>query len=386
VLKKKLFRTGSWLRGKAALGAGAAAAAAIGLAAFGPASTADASALPVPSWHLTYDAHAPALDSVAALSKDNAWAAGTTGSGTGQRPQFMHWNGKSWAVYNISNITKFSPVTVAASAANNVWTFGWNDGNVLTNPYAIIYHGSNEVSSLKLPASFDPSEVAVLSPTSVWGVATQGCGTGGNDECLEHWNGTGWSATDVPGRVISATSVGGHAFFLVLTNVKQGSYPFGIPKIYEPTSKMNITPGPNLQISAWAPSLVVELNGQRYLEARLTYGSAEHLWHWNGSTWTAMSIPKNVCPAGIGGSCPLTITPGIVYDNSHGFWSGYTAHWTGTAWVNADFFGSSMATTAESFGGVAAIPGTGDVWGVGAISPSSATNYHTMVAVYPALP
>jgi hypothetical protein len=77
----------------------------------------------------------------------------------------------------------------------------------------------------------------------------------------------------------------------------------------------------------------------------------------------------------------------ITYDGGHGFWTIWSAHWTGTQWVNADYFAGSLRTnTAIYLQAVAPIPGTPDVWGAGAISASNGASSNTMVAVYPSLP
>jgi hypothetical protein len=392
-MKSSRFRTGAWPRGKAALSALAAAALAVVLSAFGTAGSAQAAAAPA-EWHLVYRGHAPGLNDVTAISKTNAWAVGTTGSGSAQRPQFMHWNGRSWAVYSIHNITKFDPGSVKATAPNNVWAFGDNDGQIADNPYALIYHGSNEWTSLKLPAGWQVGDEAVLSPTNVWGVTNseQECSVPGSSRCtlLWHWNGTKWSSVAVPGDVESAAAVGGHAFFLALTDMKFNSAGLGIghPVIYEPTTKVYTLPGPNLQLTDQAAGLAVELNGQRYIVGRLTSGGQPlRFFYWNGKAWTTMSVPGNVCEPGFSGYCPLVVNPAMTYDGAHGFWAGWSAHWTGTQWVNADYFDPSMSDTAEGFRAVAPIPGTSSVWGVGAISSGSASDPgNTMVAVYGSLP
>ena len=385
------FRTRAWLRGKGRLSAVAAAAAAVGLSVLGTAGTAQAATTPV--WQLVYRGHAAGLDDVTAISKTNAWAVGTTNGGTSsQRPQLMHWDGHAWGVVNVSNITKFDPTSVKATAPNNVWAFGYNDGVIADNQYALIYHGSNEWSSLKLPDGFQPGMDAVLSPTNVWGVTNQGCETGPTSQrctVLVHWNGSSWSTVTVAGEVTSVTAVGGHVFFLALTNMKfSASLGIGTPVIYEPTTKMYSFAGPNLQLTDQGPSLVVELDGHRYIAGRLTTGGhAQRFYYWNGTTWTTMSVPGNVCPPGFVGYCPLVLNSGITYDGGHGFWSGWSAHWTGTQWVNADYFATSLLTnTSINFQAVAPIPGTTDVWGAGAISAGNGGSSNTLVAVYPSLP
>ena len=156
---------------------------------------------------------------------------------------------------------------------------------------------------------------AVLSPTNVWGVTNQGCETGPTSQrctVLVHWNGSSWSTVTVAGEVTSVTAVGGHVFFLALTDMKfSASLGIGTPVIYEPTTKMYSFAGPNLQLTDQGPSLVVELDGHRFISGRLTTGGhAQRFYYWNGTTWTTMSVPGNVCPPGFVGDCPLVLNSG----------------------------------------------------------------------------
>jgi hypothetical protein len=235
----------------------------------------------------------------------------------------------------------------------------------------------------------------VLSPTSVWGVTTQSCTLAGQSACtvLVHWNGSGWSLTRVPGEVKVVTAVGGHAFFLGLTDVKFSSTGAGIgkPVIYEPTSKMNTFPGPNLQLTDSGLGLSVELNGQRYVLGNLTTGShPARLYHEVGSTWSTITIPANDCPPGNDGFCPLALWAPLKYDGAHGFWAGADAHYTGTGWVNTDYFGASFNSGSGfdvEFQAVAPIPGSTSAWGVGGIGTGNQPAWtNTLVAVNGPLP
>jgi hypothetical protein len=379
----------AWLRGRVMLGV-VTAMATVGLSVFGAVGSAQAATNT--QWNVAYKGHAAGLYDVTAISKTDAWAVGTTGSGIGQRPQFMHWDGKAWSVYGIHNITKFSPMSVKATAANNVWAFGYNDGDIDDNPYALIFNGSSW-RSMKLPEGFDPAQAVVGSSTNVWGVTNQSCTVTGQSRCtvLARWNGSAWSSVTVGGEVVSVNSVGGHVFFLALINMKFYSNGLGIgaPVISEPTTKMWEFPGPNLQITDSGAGLAVELNGQRYLMGELTYGSHPmRLYHEVGSTWSTVSIPANVCPSGMSGYCPLTVGSPLTYDGVHGFWSGYGAHYTGSGWVNTGYFGPSFFSVSSSgfaanIEAVGPIPGSSSAWGVGAIAPGTASTdwVYTLVAV-----
>jgi hypothetical protein len=389
VVTERRHAAGARLRGRATLAAVTAAIAA-GLSVFG--APGGAQAATDIQWHLVYRGHAAGLYDVTATSKTNAWAVGTTGSGSSVRPQFMHWNGKAWSVYNISNITKFTPTSIKASAATNVWAFGYNDGPIADNPYALIFNGSKWTSK-PLPEGWVIGDEAVLSPAGVWGVTNQPCTITGQSRCtvLVHWNGVGWTSVTVPGEVVSVDSVGGHAFFLALINMKFYSTGLGIgkPVIYEPTTKMYTFPGPNLQITDQGASLVVELNGQRYLEGELTYGNHPvRFYHEVGSTWSTISVPAYDCPPGFSGYCPLLVFGSLTYDGGHGFWAGYSAHYTGTGWVNTSYFAPSFGSDYNvTIPAVAPIPGSSSVWGVGAIgSGNSPAWISTLVAVNGPLP
>jgi len=389
VVKERRHAAGARLRGRATLSA-VTAAIAVGLSVFGAAGSAQAAA--DIQWHVVYRSHAAGLYDVTAISTTNAWAVGTTGSGSSIRPQFMHWNGKAWSVYNISNITKFTPTSIKASAATNVWAFGYNDGPISDNPYALIFNDSSWRSK-PLPEGWQMGEEAVLSPASVWGVTSQSCTITGQSRCtvLVHWNGAGWSSTTVPGEVLSVDSVGGHAFFLALTNMKFSSTGVGIgkPVIYEPTTRMYTFPGPNLQITEQSANLVVELNGQRYLEGELTYGNHPvRFYHEVGSTWSTIILPANDCPPGMVGYCPLNVSGSLTYDGAHGFWAGWSAHYTGTGWVNNGYFGPSFGSSfSAAINAVAPIPGSSSAWGVGAMgSGNSPVWTNTLVAVNGPLP
>lgn len=391
VMKERWHAGNARFRGRA-MRVAVTVAVAAGLSVFGTMGVAQAAS--DTQWHVVYHGHAAGLYDAVAISKTNAWSVGTTGTGSSLRPQFMHWNGKAWSVYNISNITKFNPSSVKASAANNVWAFGWNDGEIDDNPYALIFNGSKWTSK-PLPEGWEMGNEAVLSPTSVWGVTNQGCTVTGQSRCtvLVHWNGSGWSSVTVPGEVLSVTAVGGHAFFLALKDMKFGSsYGIGHPVIYVPTTKMYTFPGPNLQITDQDVSLVVELNGQRYLMGHLTSGSRPwRLYHEVGSTWSTIGIPANSCPPGMSGYCPLNVNGSAVYDGAHGFWTGYSAHYTGTGWVNTNYFGSSFYHYSSSgfhagINAVAPIPGSASAWGVGAIGPGNSSSESTLVAINGPMP
>ena len=376
----KVFGFGSRVRGRTVFGVVAVAVALGGGLAGSSAAHASTS---TPEWQISYRTAVPsgslALRGVAAINATNAWAVGAKGSGSSSRPTFLHWDGHSWSSYVNSNLGKipslaqFVPTGVEATAANNVWITGTDAAG---NVEAVVYHGSNEWSSVTFPSSSAPDLIVVVSPTNVWGVRYEFCGSTGTQECFEHWNGHGWTESTAPGELLSVTTDGRYVYYLGLTKMKgvtTGN--IGTPVIYKPSSTMEVLPGPALQITDTGASLVVETNGHKYIQGQLTYtGHPYRFWYFNGSSWSQMNVPS------------LGANGGMSSDGGNGFWN-CSWHWTGAKLVNANNFSSAFYSAAEGWvlWADAPIPGTSEAWGVGEYTDSK-NNPYDLIAAYPAIP
>jgi plastocyanin len=145
------------------------------------------------------------LNSVAVVSANDIWAAGSTGSAPGQYGiSFLHWDGVSWSEIAITpQIPAHSGVYVqglAAVAANDVWASGsYADANMVSHALMLHWDGSN-LNYVPLPsigASALLVGVAARSANDVWAV-------GAYDENSSppyvvrtlalHWDGTTWNA------------------------------------------------------------------------------------------------------------------------------------------------------------------------------------------------
>lgn len=431
--KNSTTRTRSWLRGKAKLGAMAAATAAAGLSVFGLTGVAQAAPAPhtvsipgliaareallsggssagasgvspavstatsTPEWHVAYRGQAAGLYSVVSVSKTNAWAVGVIRQfTTGQRPEFMHWDGHAWGVYNVPGISNFAGFSIKGTAGNDVWAFGYNaySGTSYSDPIAVLYHGSNVTSTMTLPTNWVAGNELLFASNDLWGTSYQNCSTTPDTTLvpcthLEHWTGSGWAAPiTVAGFVSAASAANGHAYFLSLKNERfatsgNGQYGFGAPVVYEipdTTTGRGLTTqvGPNLQVDALGSGVVATPSGKRYIEATYTTGNAAHFWSTPGAGWSTISVPSGL----------HTIAFFIAPDGGNGFWNDWGAHWTGSAWINTNHLASSFYNSYIDFMDVAAIPGTPDVWTVGAIAPSSSSTpwVNAMVGYYNALP
>jgi hypothetical protein len=172
-----------------------------------------------------------ALTSVAAISGNNAYAVGHTGSpGPGQGNLIEHWDGTSWSIVLATSNPLGSSVqsglsSVSADAANDVWAVGFNnqqvgpevlhfDGHTWstvptpTKTIRIVVHGITMTETIG--GSFN--SVTALAPNDVWAV-----GSGRSflapftpGAFIEHWDGTKWSF--VPSPSPPPTSLGAQAF------------------------------------------------------------------------------------------------------------------------------------------------------------------------------
>jgi hypothetical protein len=371
----------------------AIAVAATGLAALAtataaqaaPAATSSSQAATATQWKLAYRTHggpSQSLLAVTAPAKNDAWAAGFTAT---DKLVLLHWNGRSWGAASTRGFANFDPVATQSSSPSNVWLFGAEIVNNIQVPAVLVYDGTSW-HMRSLPADFQTFNTAVLSSSNVWGSTTYCAG-----ECsqLTHWNGQTWTSTTIPGSVQSAVSADGHAWFLVLTNLQfpNNGPVSGTMVLYETTgnaiTKVKVPAGRFIEDG----QITVAPNGQRWLLTALaTKGNAHpmRLYHWAGNAWTLMSIPANMCPPGETGFCPWGFSE-LTYDGKNGFWAGWQAHWTGTRWLDTNNFAAQIRSSAAESGVLAVIPGTGSVWGVGAISRAG-TGTDSMVIVYGPLP
>jgi hypothetical protein len=171
------------------------------------------------------------LSSVAAISGNNAYAVGNTGStGPGEGDLIEHWDGTSWSIVRsstarVGSYTSSGLVSVSADAANDVWAVGfnkqrvgpevlhfdgqsWNTVPTPTKTITIDYHGIRLTETIG--GSF--SAVAALAPNDVWAV-----GSGQSFQApfaagafIEHWDGAQWSF--VPSPSPPSSNPGGSAF------------------------------------------------------------------------------------------------------------------------------------------------------------------------------
>jgi len=160
------------------------------------------------SWHeVTSPSLGPAsgrsqtLNGVAAVSANDAWAVGYSGTSRTQRALIEHWDGSSWSHVPSPNVGPSRLSGVSAVSSRNVWAVGLTYS--LKHAKTLVEHWNG--SSWKRVRSPSPgaypvlTSVAALSSRSVWAVGNTYTGIGGSWHTLiEHWNGSSWKRVASP--------------------------------------------------------------------------------------------------------------------------------------------------------------------------------------------
>lgn len=185
----------------------------------------------------------PALLAIDGTSASDIWAAGDYTSPDGIKGLAEHYDGTSWTVVPMDDVSPMANVIqgVEAIAPDDVWAVGYQQIAFGVNqPLAQHWDGESwtAVPIDPLPGDHNVFEdVSASSSTDVWAV-----GSYGEDlPLMEHWDGTAWTQYPAPAqhRVIGV-------------------------KVISPTN-------------AWAGG---------------TGGRQPSSWHWNGNSWFGASTPR----------------------------------------------------------------------------------------------
>ncbi|WP_147341104.1 hypothetical protein [Actinomadura logoneensis] len=172
------------------------------------------------SWSVTPVRSAPGstLRAVAADARDDAWAVGVTGN----RQLLLHWNGRSWSpTPPPQSAPNGTPVSVAAIARDSVWAVGATPSGA-----PLIEHWDGHGWSLfpaPLPGGHGSGREDRQAPTGATAVVTDGARgvwisgmAAGSRPYLAHFNGMTWDVSRPP---LPRTSAGDFASVNALTHV-----------------------------------------------------------------------------------------------------------------------------------------------------------------------
>lgn len=258
---------------------------------------------------------------VAEISPSDVWAVGARiDEKLGvSKTLTMHWDGSIWTMIPSPNGAGGGFLTsVAFSATNDVWAFGYsiNKGQIVT--FALHWDGGSwsVVPTVNPPGNGLLWGGGATNPDNAWAVGTdEGFGSG----LIEMWNGMAWNRVPTP----------------------------NVASVFR--SYVQIAPN-----DAWA--LGYTNNGMDQIPL------AEF---WNGSTFSIVPTPTvfglNTI---INGAAAVRADDVWAVGESEGPPDGtFTMHWNGSSWVTVA--SPNRGTFGDDLFGAARIPGTAGVWAVG---------------------
>jgi hypothetical protein len=275
------------------------------------------------------------LESVSCPSATNCSAAGYYGQASTTLPLIEHWNGSSWSTQTVPHIGAndilYSIKCVSASSCMAVGAYG--------NPNRMLAEHWNGTTWKILPIA-NPSGIsnvpldAVACTTAsnciALGQYTSGPNFPSTDLLAEHWNGTSWKS-----QIIS-TPAGTSSGYLnsisctsatACTAVGYDGTSTGIGPLVE---RWNGTSWKTQQPPNLPPGDTLNSVKCNSGTSCIAVGFSEFAV-WNGSTWTAGTVPGNNRLDAI--SC-TSATACTAVGWTSDFSSLVAMYWNGTTWVN----------------------------------------------------
>jgi hypothetical protein len=315
-----------------------------------------------PGWRLFHtiaiSGRQPSLDAVSATNAGHAWAVGATGL-TDDGPLVERWSDGTWHTASLPKtaLTALSGLRAVGGGATNMWAFDsqarwlhWNGQHwsVGTLPKAVDAGAPDTIRS-----------VTVFSHTDAWAF-------GADDEFspyAAHFNGSAWKVVSVPSAGLMSASAVSSTDIWGLVNDREdlSGAPFQIVRWNG--KSWRDAPGPDQSLGTFS-SIYAHNNHDVWLGGVAPDGAGLAA-HWTGTSWHVAKLP----PVATFGTDDLSI---LTPDGGGGLWALASCdcgpawrlwHETGGKWSGPILPRISGDITA--LGGIAWVPQTASVWGVG---------------------
>ncbi len=270
------------------------------------------------------------LEAVAAVTASDVWAVGIGITGFSTTPLIEHWNGTAWSIITNPGTTVGGLSGVAVVSANDVWAVG--TGLNGDEDATLTLHWNGSAWSLVPSPNVEPevdnglAAVTVIASDDIWAVGTQQPTSLTAPHTLTlHWDGTAWSI--VPSANTSLTS-GNHLLAAAAVasddvwatgftpSIALAEHWDGNSWSVVSTPLINGASSPSLSGAVALSSDSVWAVGQFFQNSQSRSRTLTELW--NGSNWSAVSIPN--------------------HGNSHNFLNAVTATSGGTLWAVGAFY------------------------------------------------
>ena len=317
---------------------------------------------------------------VAAVASNDVWAVGGYGNLTTQAQQLIqHWDGQNWTMVPTPTLPTTYNELLATSAvsANNIWAVGSTGSEALIEhwdgtSWSVVPH-PNPGTSNRLQG------VAAVASNNVWAVGYQVDDSGLSQTLVERWDGTGWSVVPSPNvpkqhnSLTAVTAVPGSPNELWAVGRAGPTEPF---ILHWNGTQWSIVPGPS---AGSVPLLygIVAISTNDVWAVGWTGGKSGPVTltlHWDGSTWSVVPSPNPGSTFnylwGVGAVASNEVWAVGEFIAPGGDGDTLILKWNGTAWAQVPGDNTGPIGLSFSLKAVGAIGGS-DVWSVG-------TNSHTL--------
>jgi PASTA domain-containing protein len=332
------------------------------------------------------------LESIAAVSACDVWAAGSTdpGNGSGEQAVIEHWTGGAWAVSQIPPLAGVSRIELSgvSASASGAWAVGdaTDSGTGVARTLTLHWDGAHwaRVASPNPDNLNDHLEsVDVLSASDAWAV---GSASGDTAPLALQWNGSQWVSRQFP-------SGGGHVKLIAVSAVSDSDVwalgqagPAGPPVMYHWDGshwiQKTLTVPPGGQLTG-----LTAVAGNDAWAAGFQGTSLQQtlVMHWDGSGWNPVPSPN---PGnhdqdenellGMASSAAGDVWAAGIYQQQGGPDHPFVLHWDGRSWAGAAVNAPGQGTGNFLYG--VAVSGPGQVWTAGS------DGSHMFAAPVPAVP
>jgi hypothetical protein len=345
------------------------------------------------------------LNAVTALSASDAWAVGYMNDNNlnESRTLTMHWDGIAWSVVKSPNPGSIPSCSnsntgnfinsVAMVASDDVWAVGFSftcSGPL--KPMALHWDGVqwNVVPTPKLISVDNAALNGVLAFASnnVYAVGYHPASNGAVKTLIEHWDGTSWKLVTSPnsnqtGNFLWGLSATSPTDIWAVGDRVAPNTPVETLVLHFDGSKWTVVPSPNPiltgDLSANVLSSVqavssTDVTAVGFIRDSATQRTLTLIEHWDGTQWKVIPSPNQGQAAG-----DLNILNGVTEVSPTDLYAaGYfenaatggqhrtmVQHFDGLSWK---IIPSPAPALAQQLHGTFAVPGSPNVWSVGASS------------------
>ena len=347
------------------------------------------------------------LNAVAALSKSDAWAVGFQNDNNinASRTLTLHWDGVRWRAIPSPNPgspqscrdsnTGNDLTSVTTISASNVWAtgFSFTCTTIDLQPMMIHWDGQRwkvvHTPTLGTNGNSSLNGLVALAADNIYAVGYQPAANGAVLTLIEHWDGKKWSVVPSPnrsptGNLLSAVSANSPTdIWAVGVSVDQATTSVQTLVEHFDGTQWRVIPSPNplpkafLNQNVLSSVRAVSANDVTAVGLLRDAGQQRELTlveHWNGKKWSVIPSPnQSDAPGSLNA---LTSVAAISATDLYavGFFgdagtSGQdetlAEHFDGKKW---SIIASPTKGLAQQLNGAFALPGSSDVWAVGAYS------------------